>query len=65
MEIWFGIMARKVLRGANLTVVSELKMQLKNISPYTIKLSNHLFGKSVKLLEARSKILSLTYAVKH
>ena len=23
MEIWFGIMARKVLRGANLTVVSD------------------------------------------
>ncbi len=35
VEIWFGIMSRKVLRGANFTAVAELKVAVeKYIAAY-------------------------------
>ena len=65
MEIWFGIMSRKVLRGASLIAVSELKDAVEEYIAADNKAAKPFMWKSVKLLEARSNILLLTYAIKH
>ena len=65
IEIWFGILSRKALRGASFNSAEQLAQAIKDFVAAYNNNANPFVWRSVKSKALSCVILSLIYAIKH
>jgi transposase len=65
VEIWFGLLTRKALRGASFANKDQLRSAIESFVTNTNRHPSHSTGASEKSREVNSEIPLLTYATKN